>query len=122
VRSATLRSAVAVLLLSATPALACKCGTGSRDAAISDAAVVFEGRVVSIATRGSAQVTAMQVVRPIKGVSAGETIKVKSQTQSAACGYDFRQAPKTLLVGGQSAGRGAISVRRCTMYNLNNEQ
>ena len=112
--------ATAMTCLAATgPAFACKCAVTSQDAAIRSAPVVFEGRVRDIATEGRAQVTTFAVVRPIKGVANGEIIKVRSQTQSAVCGYDFRSAEKTLLVGGERAGHGVISVRRCTMYNLN---
>ena len=107
------------VLLSTSAASACKCAVISRDQAIASVPVVFEGRIVKIETQGSAQVTAMAVVRSIKGASGGQTIKVKSGTVSAACGYDFREAEKTLLVGGHSAGRGTVSVRRCTMFNLN---
>jgi len=111
---------VAVAMLGLVgPAAACKCGVSSREQAMSNVPVVFEGRVVKIDTRGGSQMTTMTVVRPIKGVSGGETVRVRSHTQSASCGYDFRQAGSTVLVGGQSAGRGAVSVRRCTMYNLN---
>ena len=110
---------VIAILASLGPAFACKCAVTSREQAISTAPVVFEGRVVSTRTNGSAQVTTVSVVRAIKGVSNGETVKVRSLTQSAACGYDFRDAGKTLTVGGEPAGRGMLSVRRCTMYNLN---
>ena len=69
--------------------------------------------------RGKAQLTTVTATNPIKGVSKGVTLKVTSGTQSAACGYDFREAPKTLTIGGEKVGRNMISVRRCTMYNLN---
>ena len=111
--------AAVVVLGAAGPAAACKCGVTSRDQAIASNPVVFEGRIVNIQTTGKTQTTTMSIVRPIKGVSGGETLKVRSHTQSAACGYDFRKARSTLLVGGQGAGRGVVSVRRCTMYNLN---
>jgi hypothetical protein len=108
-----------LLLLAAEPALACKCSVTSRDHAIAAAPLVFEGRILSIQTNGTAQVTTIVVTKPIKGVSMGVRLKVKSHTQSAACGYDFREANKTLTVGGEKAERNTISVRRCTMYNLN---
>jgi hypothetical protein len=109
-----------ICLTTAGPAFACKCAVTSQDAAIRSAPVVFEGRVRDIRTEGRSQLTTLAVVRPIKGVTAGETIvKVLSHTESAACGHDFRHVKKTLLVGGERAGRGVISVRRCTMYNLN---
>ena len=107
------------VLSSASAASACKCAVVARDQAMTSVPVVFEGRIVKIETQGRAQVTTMTVLRPIKGASRGETVRVKSGTVSAACGYDFRKAEKTLLVGGQSAGRGTLSVRRCTMFNLN---
>jgi hypothetical protein len=100
------------------PVWACKCAVTSRAQATAGAQVVFEGRVVNIATRGTEQLTTLAVVRSIKGATRGATVKVKSRTESAACGYDFRQAPKTLLVGGDGE-RDAMTVRRCTMYNLN---
>ena len=100
-------------------AFACKCAVVPRDQVIGATPVVFEGRVVNIRTSGKAQVTTVRVVRRIKGVSAGASIEVRSGTQSAACGYDFRDAAKTLTVGGEHAGHGVLSVRRCTMFNLN---
>jgi hypothetical protein len=112
-------AALLALLAATSAASACKCAVVPRAQAIGDAAVVFEGRILQIATHGTAQVTTMSVVRPIKGGSSGQTVKVKSRTQSAACGWDFREGSQTLTVGGESAGRGVLSVRRCTMYNLN---
>ena len=107
------------LLAVSDAAFACKCAVVPRDQVIAATPVVFEGRIVNIRTSGKAQVTTVSVMRPIKGVPAGASIKVRSGTQSAACGYDFRDAGKTLTVGGDSAGPGILSVRRCTMYNLN---
>jgi hypothetical protein len=74
---------------------------------------------VNIRTSGKAQVITVRVVRPIKGVSAGASIEVYSVTQSAACGYDYRETGKTLTVGGEQAGRGTLSVCRFTMFDLN---
>lgn len=110
----------ALLLLATEPTFACKCAVVPRDQTISTTPLVFEGRVAGIATTGTSQITMVVVTKPIKGVSADVILKVKSKTQSAACGYDFREADKTLTIGGKSAGRGVISVHRCTMYNLNN--
>ena len=102
------------------PAFACKCAVTSQDDAIRSAPVVFEGRVRDIQTQGRAQLTTFTVVRPIKGVANDQMmVKVRSHTESAACGYDFRSAERTLLVGGARDERGFVSVRRCTMYNLN---
>jgi len=109
--------ALATLIGSADAALACKCAVTSRTAATSSAAVVFQGQVVNVATNGGSQVTTMRVTRAIKGVANGVTVKVRSRTSSAACGYDFR-GKGSVTVGGDRSG-GAISVRRCTMYNLN---
>jgi hypothetical protein len=108
-----------VVLASTHVASACKCAVVSRDRTIASVPVAFEGRIMKIQTEGSAQVTTMTVVRPIKGVRGGATIKVRSRAVSAACGYDFRNAAKKLLVGGQNAGSGSLSVGRCTMFNLN---
>ena len=108
-----------VLLLAADPAIACKCAVVSREQTIAATPLVFEGRILSIETKGKAQLTTVTATNPIKGVSKGVTLKVTSGTQSAACGYDFREAPKTLTIGGEKVGRNMISVRRCTMYNLN---
>jgi len=107
------------LLAAAGPALACKCAVISRDQTIASAPVVFEGRVVNIETQGTAQLTTFAVVRAIKGLKGRARVTVKSQTTAAACGYDFRTAPKDLRVGGEAAADGSLSVRRCTMYNLN---
>lgn len=109
----------AVLLLAADPALACKCAVVPREQAIAATPLVFEGRILDVRTQGRAQVTTVIVTTPIKGASRGVTLKVKSGTQSASCGYDFREAPKTLTFGGEKAGRNTIAVRRCTMFNLN---
>jgi len=107
-------------LLAATGAAsACKCAVVPRAQAIGSAPVVFEGRIVNVQTQGAAQVTTLTVLRPLKGAAKGQTVKVTSRTQSAACGYDFRKAEKTLMVGGARAGAGVVSVRRCTMVNLN---
>ena len=116
-RSAT--GGLIALIAVSDAAFACKCAVVPRDQVIGTTPVVFEGRVVNIQTSGNAQVTTVRVLRAIKGVSGGATIKVRSGTQSAACGYDFRDAGKTLTVGGELAGRGTLSARRCTMYNLN---
>jgi hypothetical protein len=118
-RSILLAGALIALIGSADAALACKCAVTSRAAAMSSAPVVFEGRVLNIASSGSGQVTRLTVVRAIKGVASGATVTVRSITSRGRCGWDFRTAGKTLLVGGQRAG-GALSVSRCTMYNLNN--
>ena len=117
-RTVVFTGALVALIGSANAALACKCAVTSREAAMSAAAVVFQGQVVNVATSGGSQVTTMRVTRAIKGVSSGATVKVRSRTASAACGYDFR-GKRSVLVGGERAG-GAISARRCTMYNLNN--
>lgn len=109
----------ALVLLAADPALACKCAVVPRDQAIATTPLVFEGRIVGISTRGTTQLTTVTVTHPIKGVSKGVTLKVKSGTKSASCGYDFREAPKTLTIGGEKVERNAIAVRRCTMTNLN---
>ena len=116
-RSAT-GGLIAVLAVS-DAAFACKCAVVPRAQVIGTTPVVFEGRVVNIRTSGKAQVTTVRVLRAIKGVSGGATIKVRSGTQAAACGYDFRDAGKALTVGGERAGHGTLSVRRCTMVNLN---
>jgi len=107
------------LLTIAGPALACKCAVVARQHTIASTPVVFEGRVVSIETQETAQLTTFAIVRSIKGLSGRARVKVKSRTESAACGYDFRSGRKTLLVGGEAAGDGVLTVRRCTMYNLN---
>jgi hypothetical protein len=107
------------MLATADAALACKCAVTSRAAAMSSAPVVFQGRVVNIANSGSSQVTTMTVTRAIKGVANGATIRVQSNTTRGRCGYDFR-GKSSVLVGGDRAGSGAVSVSRCTMYSLNN--
>ncbi len=111
--------AAAVMLLATDPALACKCALVARDLTIEATPLVFEGRILDIRTQGTAQLTTVIVTKPIKGVSQGVTLKVKSRTESAACGYDFREADGVLTVGGEKAARNVIGVRRCTMYDLN---
>jgi hypothetical protein len=108
---------LAALVAATSAASACKCGVSSRESTIESTPVVFEGRITGIQTRGTAQVTTFSVVRTIKG-QVGATVRVTSSTVSSACGYDFREAAKTLTVGGSGSGR-SISVRRCTMFNLN---
>ena len=108
----------AFVLAAAEPALACKCAVVARDQVIASTPIVFEGRIASIGTRGKAQVTTLVVTRAIKGVPEGASVRVNSRTESAACGYDFREAPKTLMVGRTRSG-GTLSVRRCAMVNLN---
>ena len=112
-------AALIVLLAAPNSASACKCAVVPRAQVIGTTPVVFEGRIVNMRTSGKAQVTTVRVLRAIKGVSSGATIKVRSGTQAAACGYDFRDAGKALTVGGELSGRGTLSVRRCTMVNLN---
>jgi hypothetical protein len=107
------------LLVMSGPSFACKCAVVPRDQAIGSVPVVFEGRIVNIETSGTAQVTTLTVVRSVKGATAGATLKVKSHTVSASCGYDFRKLEQTLVVGGRGAGRGMLDVHRCTMFNLN---
>lgn len=109
--------AAVALVCIAGPALACKCALTSRDEAIASSSYVFEGRVANIETDGTTQVTTMTVAKMIKGPLRG-VIKVKSNTESASCGYDFREADKLLTVGAERSDDG-FTVRRCTMYNLN---
>jgi hypothetical protein len=111
--------AALVFIAMAQAAQACSCARLSRDEVIASYAIVFEGRVVNIQTNGTQQTTTLSVVRAIKGVANGATIAVHSGTMSASCGYDFRNAPATMTVGG-TADNGTITVRLCTMYNLNN--
>lgn len=108
---------VGLALLAADPALACKCSVTSREHAIAAAPYVFEGRVINIQTEGTAQITTLAVRKAIKGPLRG-IVKVKSNTESAACGYDFRHAEKLVTVGGERSGT-MFNVHRCTMYNLN---
>ena len=120
----TLRWVVAALaLLTAEPALACKCALAPRDRVIISTPLVFEGRVLKIETTresgDAAQVTTLMVLKNVKGMSVGETVMVTTSTDSASCGYDFREAKPMLLVGAYRDEQGRMSVRRCTMYNLN---
>ena len=111
------------LVCAAGPALACKCALVPRDRTIIATPLVFQGRVVKIETTpetGPAdQITTMMVIKNLKGMAKGETVKVKSRTASAACGFDFRDARPTMLVGAFRDEQGTLGVRRCTMYNLN---
>lgn len=106
-----------LLLIAADPALACKCAVVSYDDAVASVPYVFEGRIARIETEGTTQITTMSISRVIKGPLRG-IIKVKTDTESASCGYDFRGAEKRVTVGGDLAGP-MFSVHRCTMYNLN---
>jgi hypothetical protein len=113
-------AALPILLAATGIASACKCASSSREEGIAANPVVFEGRVLRVKTNGTSQATTMKVVRAIKGVANGGTVTVRSGTQSASCGYDFRTVSGTITVGGERAEGGAISVRRCAMVNLNN--
>lgn len=113
-------AAIPMLLAATSVALACKCASSSREEAIAANPVVFEGRVLRVKTSGTSQATTLSVVSAIKGTAKGAAVTVHSGTQSASCGYDFRKVSGTITVGGDRAGGGAISVRRCTMVNLNN--
>lgn len=113
-------AAIPILLVATSAASACKCASSSREQAIAANPVVFEGRVLRVTTNGTTQATTMSVVRAIKGVAKGAPVTVRSGTQSASCGYDFRGASGTVTVGGDRGEGGAISVHRCAMVNLNN--
>ena len=105
------------------PALACKCALVPRDRTIISTPLVFEGRVLKIETTretgDAAQVTTLMVVKSVKGMSDGETVMVTTHTDSASCGFDFRSTKPMLLVGAYRDQQGRLSVRNCTMYNLN---
>lgn len=114
---------VMIALLAVSPALACKCALVPRDRAIISTPLVFEGRVLKIETTRdtgpAAQTTTLMVVKNIKGMSAGEAVMISTNTESASCGFDFREMKQTLLVGAHRDAQGRYSVHRCTMYNLN---
>lgn len=110
-----------VLLLPTQAALACKCMAMSRGAVYASAAVAFAGEVVNITTTPSGrQRTRMRVVRPIKGIGRhhGELI-VETVTDSAACGWDFRDGPRRVTIAAQRAAQGHLTASRCALYNLN---
>ena len=116
---------IGALLLAAVPlgsdaALACKCALVQRAQVVAATPVVFEGEIVAVKAAGAGrQLTALRVTQAIKGTTAGETITVLTRTSAPACGWDFRQSPRRLVVGGDPAGTGRLSARRCTLYNLN---
>jgi len=126
-RARAIAALVAGLLGAAEPALACKCALVPRDRAIAAVPLVFHGRIVRIETAPETtpksgpgdQVTTMTVVRNVKGMARARTVKVRSHTQSASCGYDFRDVEGTVLVGASRSDDGMLTVRRCVMYNLN---
>jgi hypothetical protein len=105
------------------PAFACKCALVPRARTIVATPLVFEGRVLKIDAAREAkhaiQVTTLKVLKSIKGRSPGNTVMVYTHTDSASCGFDFHKAKPTLLVGAYRDEKRRLSVRRCTMYNLN---
>jgi hypothetical protein len=109
----------AAALASASAAHACKCALVPRDRAIISTPLVFEGRVTNVETNDGTQITTLTVVRNVKGMAKGATVRVQSRTASALCGYDFREGRQTLLVGAFKDNDGTMIVRRCAMYNLN---
>jgi hypothetical protein len=83
---------------------ACKCMFPAPEAARDDAAAVFEGRVSDIQheeTTGAAgigfNVVTLKLVRTWKGVEDQETVQVRTNDSSAACGISFEK-DKSYLV------------------------
>jgi hypothetical protein len=81
---------------------ACSCATQEREAAFEAAVSVFEGRVTGIDhPQGSPVVVTLDVVRTWKGAD-GETFTLRTQEQSAACGYAFETGRSYLVYTYQS--------------------
>ena len=126
---------LAFVVLIASPASACKCAVVAREQAVAKTPVVFDGEVlrVELVAGGKQQVTTLRVHGVIKGLSkraiygmdAGirrrpeKTVTVLSETEDAACGWDFRKGPQRLTIGAERDRFGTLVATRCTMYNLN---
>lgn len=98
------------LSLSLTPrALACKCMMPEPQAAKEQAAAVFEGRVTSVEKLGGAAegmgklVVTLALVRTWKGLENEETVKVRTNDSTAACGIDFEEGKSYLVYASQGA-------------------
>ncbi|MBK8170658.1 MAG: hypothetical protein IPK60_10010 [Sandaracinaceae bacterium] len=102
-RIVALLSLVSLFVATPNVANACSCMEQSREAAFAAASDVFEGRVRSITREGpanggpeSAFVVEFDVVQTWKG-AAHERVTVRTATQSAACGYGFREHTSYLV-------------------------
>ena len=134
-RNSLTAALVAILSLSAAPALACKCAQVSYDKVVAQTPVVFDGEIVRIENdaSGERQVTTFRVRGAIKGVSPRavprletvlkrlpqRTVTIVSRTSAPACGWDFSEGPSRLIVGATRDDGGNLVATRCTMYNLN---
>jgi hypothetical protein len=105
----------ALALLSARPALACKCALPSVEEGRADASALFEGRVLSIEEKsreGAMPVNHVKlaVVRSWKGLDREEQVEVTTNTQSAACGYTFAKDTSYLVYARESDGQLDVSL------------
>ncbi len=81
---------------------ACSCMAQEREAAFDAAASVFEGRVTAMDhPQGGPVVVTLAVVRTWKGADT-ETFTLRTQAQSAACGYGFETGRSYLVYTYQS--------------------
>jgi hypothetical protein len=126
---------MALGLVVASPALACKCALLAREQVIAATPVVFDGEVlrVEIDASGEREVTTLRVHGVVKGLSARtayrldaairrrpeKTVTILSGVDDAACGWDFRRGPQRLTIGAERDRFGALVATRCTMMNLN---
>lgn len=106
---------VAFALLSARPALACKCAIATVEEGRADASALFEGRVISIEEKsqeGAMPVNQVKlaVVRSWKGLDQEEQVVVITNTQSAACGYTFAKDTSYLVYARESDGHLDVSL------------
>ena len=110
--------ALAAFLSLVPPAQACKCMFPSPQDAKANATAVFEGRVRDIQheeTTGAAgigfNVVSLQLVRTWKGVENEETVQVRTNDSSAACGITFEKDKSYLVYAVQ--GEHGLEAHAC---------
>jgi hypothetical protein len=81
-----------LLLLTATTALACSCGTPTAEGLMSSAAAVFTGVATdSVSATYGQTVTTFKVIEGFKGALAGQSIRIRHGSgASASCGVKFK--------------------------------
>jgi hypothetical protein len=94
------------VLLTPPLAVACSCMRQEREQAFEEAVSVFEGRVTAIdAPADGPVVVTFDVVRTWKGAES-ETFTLRTQTNSAACGYAFQSGTSYIVYTYQGDGDG----------------
>lgn len=87
-----------------------------RDAIIGASDVVFTGTVTKI-ERTDQGVVATFDVSDVKKGTVDESVEVRSNANSAACGVDFKQGQTTEVAANQTA-EGVLRTNLCQMLGL----